>query len=129
MAWDRRMVACITPSSRPGSEGCKGGRVGARVLRTRPMDRPSIRQLECLVGVAEHGSFRRAAAALGISQPALSAQVQLAEDLLGVQVFERDRRSVLITPAGEEAVARARDALASIDAVAQTARRRGDPLV
>ena len=93
------------------------------------MDRPSIRQLECLVAVAEHGTFRRAATALGISQPALSAQVQLAEDLLGVQVFERDRRSVLITPAGEEVVARAREALTSIDAVSETARRRGEPLV
>lgn len=93
------------------------------------MDRPSIRQLECLVAVADHGSFRRAATALGISQPALSAQVQLAEDLLGLQVFERDRRSVLITPAGEEVVARARDALGSIDAVSEAARRRGEPLV
>jgi LysR family hydrogen peroxide-inducible transcriptional activator len=93
------------------------------------MDRPSIRQLECLVAVADHGSFRRAAATLGISQPALSAQVQLAEDLFAVQVFERDRRSVLITPAGEEVVARARDALAAIDAVSEAARRRGEPLV
>ena len=72
------------------------------------MDRPSIRQLECLVAVADHGSFRKAATALGISQPALSAQVQGAEDLLGVQVFERDRRSVLVTPAGEDIVGRAR---------------------
>src|SRR3982750_3074255 len=64
------------------------------------MDRPSIRQLESLVAVAETGSFRRAATSLGISQPALSAQVQAAEQLLGLQVFERDRRSGLITPAG-----------------------------
>jgi LysR family hydrogen peroxide-inducible transcriptional activator len=93
------------------------------------MDRASIRQLECLVAVAEHGTFRRAAGTLGISQPALSAQVQGAERLFGVQVFERDRRSVLITPAGEEIVARAREALAAVDAVADAARRRGEPLV
>jgi len=93
------------------------------------MDRPSIRQLECLVAVADHGSFRRAAAALGISQPALSAQVQAAEDLLGVQIFERDRRSVLVTPAGEDIVGRAREALTAVDAVGETARRRGEPLV
>lgn len=93
------------------------------------MDRASIRQLECLVAVAEHGTFRRAAGTLGISQPALSAQVQGAELLFGVQVFERDRRSVLITPAGEEIVARAREALAAVDAVADAARRRGEPLV
>ena len=96
----------------------------------RPVvDRPSIRQLECLVAVADRLSFRRAAAELGISQPALSAQVRLAEDLLGVQVFERDRRAVLVTPAGEEIVARARAALGAIDTVAAAARERGQPLV
>src|SRR5690349_11044331 len=93
------------------------------------MERPSIRQLECLVAVAEHGSFRRAATSLGISQPALSAQVQTAESGFGVQVFERDRRSVLVTPAGEEVVGRAREALVAIDAVSDAARKRSEPLV
>ena len=93
------------------------------------MERPSIRQLECLVAVSEHGSFRRAATALGISQPALSQQIQGAEQLLGLQVFERDRRSVLVTPAGEEVIGNARAALAAVDVVAETARRRGEPLV
>lgn len=93
------------------------------------VSRVSIRQLECLVAVAEHGSFRKAARSLEISQPALSAQVQAAERLLGVQVFERDRRAVLITPAGEEIVTRGREALEAVDAVADAARRRGEPLV
>jgi LysR family hydrogen peroxide-inducible transcriptional activator len=93
------------------------------------VDRPSIRQLESLVAVADQRSFRKAAATLGISQPALSAQVQAAEDMLGVQVFERDRRSVLITPAGEEVVGRARLALEAVDAVHEAARRRAEPLV
>src|SRR2546423_9931519 len=92
------------------------------------MDRPSIRQLECLVGVADQLSFRRAADTLGISQPALSAQVQLAEQLLGIQVFERDRRSVLVTPAGEDVIGRAREALVAVDAVAEAPRRRDPPL-
>src|SRR5215216_4082886 len=93
------------------------------------MDRPSIRQLECVVAVADQRSFRRAAGTLGISQPALSAQVQAAEQLLGIQIFERDRRSVLVTPAGEDIVGRAREALAAVDAVGDAARRRGEPLV
>jgi LysR family hydrogen peroxide-inducible transcriptional activator len=93
------------------------------------MNRPSIRQLESVVAVADHRSFRRAAAAIGISQPALSAQVQGAERALGIQVFERDRRSVLVTPAGEDVVARARAALAAVDEVSDTARRRAEPLV
>jgi LysR family transcriptional regulator, hydrogen peroxide-inducible genes activator len=93
------------------------------------MDRPSIRQLESLVAVADHRSFRRAATSLGISQPALSAQVQAVEHVLGLQVFERDRRSVLVTPAGEEVVGRARLALEAVDAVNEAARRRSEPLV
>ncbi len=93
------------------------------------MERASIRQLECLVAVAEEGSFRRAATTVGISQPALSAQIQGVEALFGVQVFERDRRSVLVTPAGEEIVARAREALTAVDSVSDAARRRGEPLV
>ncbi|HTR54195.1 MAG TPA: LysR substrate-binding domain-containing protein [Kofleriaceae bacterium] len=93
------------------------------------MERPTIRQLECLVAVADQLSFRKAAGALGVSQPALSAQVQAAEQLLGVQVFERDRRAVLVTPAGEDVVARARIALAAVDEVGEAARRRGEPLV
>jgi LysR family hydrogen peroxide-inducible transcriptional activator len=91
--------------------------------------RASIRQLECLVAVADHGSFRKAAARVGISQPALSAQVAGAEQLLGVQIFERDRRSVLVTPAGEDIVARARTALDAVDTVSDAARRRAEPLV
>jgi LysR family hydrogen peroxide-inducible transcriptional activator len=92
-------------------------------------DRPSIRQLECLVAVADQLNFRRAAGVLGMSQPALSAQVQAAEKLLGVQMFERDRRAVLVTPAGEDVLARARVALTAVDEVGEAARRRGEPLV
>jgi LysR family transcriptional regulator, hydrogen peroxide-inducible genes activator len=93
------------------------------------MERPSIRQLEAIVAVAEQRSFRKAAVTLGISQPALSAQVQAAEQTLGLQIFERDRRSVLVTPAGEEVVGRARIALEAVDAVNDAARRRAEPLV
>ena len=93
------------------------------------MERPTIRQLESVVAVADHGTFRRAATSLGISQPALSAQVQGLERALGVQVFERDRRRVLVTPAGEDVVGRARVALTAVDEVVDAARRRAEPLV
>ena len=93
------------------------------------MERPSIRQLECVVAVADHGSFRKAAAAVGISQPALSAQIQTIEATLGVQLFERDRRSVLVTPAGDDVIAQARAALGAVDGVRDAARRRAEPLV
>src|SRR5580704_958145 len=92
-------------------------------------ERLTTRQLESVVAVADHGSFRRAAAALGFSQPALSAQVQAAEAALGIQLFERDRRHVLITAAGRDVIDRARAALGAVDEVAAVARRRGEPLV
>lgn len=92
------------------------------------MERPSLRQLECVLAVAEHLNFRRAAEACAISQPALSLQVQQLETMLGTRLFERDRRRVLPTPAGSELVRHARTALAAIDAFVDAAGALRDPL-
>ncbi len=79
------------------------------------MQRPSVRQLEYVVALAEHLSFREAAQACHISQPALSAQIANLEDILNIQLFERNRRRVLATPAGEHFAAGARRVLMSMD--------------
>jgi LysR family hydrogen peroxide-inducible transcriptional activator len=92
------------------------------------MERPSLRQLECLVAVAEQLSFRRAAEACFITQPALSLQIQQLEALLGTQLFERDRRRVLLTRAGEELLPRARAALRELDGLVDAAQMLRDPL-
>lgn len=92
------------------------------------MPRPTIRQLEYAVAVAEHRSFRRAAAACQVSQPALSALIAQLERDLGAQLFERDRRRVLVTPAGEELVARGRRILGELDALVDDARGHREPL-
>jgi LysR family hydrogen peroxide-inducible transcriptional activator len=92
------------------------------------MERPSVRQLECFVAVAELLSFRRAAEASFISQPALSLQIQQLERMLGTRLFERDRRRVLLTPAGAELVPHARAALLALDALLESARMLRDPL-
>src|SRR5688572_4670386 len=92
------------------------------------MERPSLRQLECAVAVADRLNFRLAAEACFITQPALSAQIQQLETKLGVQLFERDRRHVLLTSAGGELVARARAALAEVDAFLEAAAVLQDPL-
>lgn len=76
------------------------------------MDLPTLRQLEYAVAVAEFGHFGRAAAALHISQPGLSAQVRELERRLGVVLFERSRASTRPTPVGDEVLARARRLLA-----------------
>src|SRR5262245_42919029 len=90
--------------------------------------RPSVRQLEYVVALADHRSFRRAAASCAFTQPALRAQIAQVESALGVQIFERDHRRVLITRAGEDVVARARIALGAVDAVADAARGAAEPL-
>ena len=87
----------------------------------------TTRQLQYAVAVANARSFRKAAALCGVSQPSLSAQLAQLEAALGVRLFERDRRRVLPTPAGEEVVARARRLLAETDNLADAARRLGDP--
>lgn len=75
---------------------------------------PSIAQLRAFVAVAEHLHFRDAAAAIGMSQPALSGAVSALEEALGAQLLERTTRRVLLSPAGERLAVRAK---AVLDAV------------
>ena len=92
------------------------------------MELPSVRQLECLVAVAETLNFRRAAEACYITQPALSAQIQQLERSLGMQLFERDRRSVLPTPCGSALAERAEAILADLRDFAEGASAFRNPL-
>ncbi|WP_394828742.1 LysR substrate-binding domain-containing protein [Pendulispora albinea] len=89
----------------------------------------SLRQLQYAVAVAEELSFRRAAEKCHVSQPSLSAQLALLEEALGVQLFERDRRRVLPTAAGQVLVERARRVLLEADDLVEAAKRVSDPLV
>lgn len=90
--------------------------------------RPTLRQLEYLVAVAETLNFREAARFVHVTQPALSAQIQQLEEQLGVALFERDRRRVLITPAGSTAANNARRVLAGVDELTRQARGFKAPL-
>lgn len=92
------------------------------------MIRPSLRQLEYAVALADALHFRRAAERVAVSQPALSQQIKQLEALLGVQLFERDARKVMLTPAGEEMVRRARRILGEVDQLCDAASAAGEPL-
>ncbi len=74
---------------------------------------PSITQLQYIVAVHRTGSFGKAAADCGVSQPTLSAQVAKAEEELGVVLFDRRSRPVQPTEPGERLVALAVDVLTS----------------
>ena len=88
----------------------------------------SFRQLEYFVAVAERLSFRAAADACFVTQPGLSAQLKDLERLLGVQLFERSQRTVLLTPAGETLLPLARGILTASGEFVDLARSLTQPL-
>lgn len=65
------------------------------------MSRLTLSQLSAFMKLAETSSFRDAANELGVSQPALSRTIQHIETRVGVRLFDRDTRTVTLTPAGE----------------------------
>jgi LysR family hydrogen peroxide-inducible transcriptional activator len=87
----------------------------------------NLRDLRYLVAVADHRHFGRAAEATYVGQPTLSMQIKKLERELGVELIERNPRHVLLTPAGEEVVARARAVLAEVDGIHAIAKRAQDP--
>ncbi len=88
----------------------------------------NLRDLRYLVAVAEHRHFGRAARACYVSQPTLSTQLKKLEDYLEVQLVERNRRRVLLTPLGEMLAERARTILAAVDDMVETARAQAEPM-
>jgi LysR family hydrogen peroxide-inducible transcriptional activator len=84
--------------------------------------------LQYLVAIADARSFRAAAEACHVSQPSLSAQVAQAEAALGVRLFDRDRRRVVLTRAGELLLPRLRATLLAADDVVAAAKTLEDPL-
>ena len=69
---------------------------------------PSLKQLHYLVAISEQLNFTRAAQSCFVTQSTLSAGLKELEKVLGEQLVERDRRTVLMTPIGLEVVERAR---------------------
>ncbi len=67
-----------------------------------------LQQLRCFVAAAETESFTRGAQRVFISQPALSAAISKLEAEMDVKLFTRNKRNVVLTPAGRKLLKRAR---------------------
>jgi len=87
----------------------------------------NLRDLGYLVAVADERHFGRAAEASYVSQPTLSTQIKKLETELGVALIERNPGQVMLTPAGEQVVERARAILREVDNIRGIARRAQDP--
>ncbi len=82
----------------------------------------TLLQLEYFVAAVEHGSFSAAAAALHVAQPSLSEQIRRLEDRLGVVLFVRTNRRLVLTEAGQLLLPRARSVLEAAEGVADAVR-------
>ncbi|NJO21649.1 MAG: LysR family transcriptional regulator [Sphingomonadales bacterium] len=83
---------------------------------------PSLQQLRYLVAVADTLHFRRAAEMTHVTQPTLSGQLRELEERLSVQLVERSRTRVVLTPIGEAIAARARTVLRDVQDITELAK-------
>jgi len=81
----------------------------------------SLKQLRYYLIAAKHDSLRQAARELKISQPSLSAQLQKLEEALGVDLFERSRGGVNLTPLGRELLKQAQQAVNAAEVIIDAA--------
>jgi len=100
------------PSSRQG--------VGTSVAEKPGVD---LRRLRYFLAVCDHGGFSRAAAAIGVAQPALTRQIKLLEKEIGLPLIERTTRGAQPSEQGRFLIARARQHLESVDGVIRDLRQ------
>lgn len=89
--------------------------------------RPTLRQIQYFVAVAEHRAFGAAAKSLSVSQPSLSKQLATMEAELGATLFERTSRRVTLTSIGEELLPRGRAILQEVREFRTVARGSSGP--
>ncbi len=87
------------------------------------MSRPTIAQLQAFVAVADHGTYREAAAELHTSQPAVTQQVQSLERTLRTTIFDRTSRGTKLTPEGFQLLPFARAVLEAVENLGYEAER------
>jgi LysR family transcriptional regulator, hydrogen peroxide-inducible genes activator len=89
---------------------------------------PTLKQLQYLVALQEHGHFGKAADSCFVTQSTLSAGLRELESLVGVTLVERNRRVVRFTALGERIADKARRVLREADELGDMVRASGKPL-
>ena len=89
----------------------------------------TLSELRYAVAVAQEKNFRRAAEKSFVTQPALSLAIQKLEEELGIQLFERGKSEVSVTPRGEEVIRQAQRVLEEAAKIREIAKQGKDPLV
>jgi LysR family hydrogen peroxide-inducible transcriptional activator len=89
---------------------------------------PTLKQLQYLIALDDHGHFGRAATACYVTQSTLSAGLRELESLIGITLVERNRRVVRFTALGERIVAKARRIVREAEELSDMARAAGEPL-
>ena len=89
---------------------------------------PTLKQLQYLMALRQHGHFGRAAEASFVTQSTLSAGLRELESLLGVTLVERTRRVVRFTALGEKIADKASRVVREAEELAELARAEGEPL-
>ncbi|HWW63259.1 MAG TPA: hydrogen peroxide-inducible genes activator [Sphingomonadaceae bacterium] len=89
---------------------------------------PTLKQIQYLVALRDHGHFGRAAEACFVTQSTLSAGLRELESLLGITLVERTRRVVRFTPLGLRIAEKGQRVLREAEELADMARAAGKPL-
>ncbi|NNC72902.1 MAG: hydrogen peroxide-inducible genes activator [Sphingomonadaceae bacterium] len=89
---------------------------------------PTLKQLQYLIALRDHGHFGKAAEACFVTQSTLSAGLRELESLLGLTLVERTRRVVRFTPLGLSIADKAQRVLREAEELAEMARAAGKPL-
>ncbi len=89
---------------------------------------PTVRQLRHFLSLAEHFHFGKAAEACSITQSSLSSSIKELETVLGAALFERTKRTVVLTPLGRRTIDAARDVIGKLEDLTDMVRATGQPL-
>jgi LysR family transcriptional regulator, hydrogen peroxide-inducible genes activator len=89
---------------------------------------PTLKQLQYLVALKDHGHFGKAAESCFVTQSTLSAGIRELETLIGLIIVERNRRVVRFTPIGDRIVDKARRVVREAEELGDMAKAAGEPL-